>query len=112
MNRLMETLRENPPRSFAGQAVLRVKDYRSKSTTTFKEGTIMKDIDLPSSNVVQFFLADCSIITARPSGTEPKIKFYASCRSARGTALEDAMTQVGRKIDAITKQVNAIIEKA
>jgi phosphoglucomutase len=112
MNRLMESLRAAPPADFAGHRVVTMKDYKSGVTTSLKTGSTAKDIDLPASNVLQFFLADGSIVTARPSGTEPKIKFYVSCRSAPGTPLDIAGSDVAKKIDAIGAHVRQLIDKA
>ena len=112
MDRLMETLRSDPPANFAGREVATIKDYRAGTTTSLTERKTAKDIDLPSSNVLQFFLADGSIVTARPSGTEPKIKFYTSCRSAPGTALESAMKEVGKKTEALRAHIESLIGKA
>ena len=74
---LMEALRATPPQTLGGGKVVTVKDYLSSESTDIASGEKTK-IDLPSSNVLQFFTADGSIISARPSGTEPKIKFYCS----------------------------------
>jgi phosphoglucomutase len=104
MQKLMETLRRAPPSEFAGVSVVKIKDYLN-GTTKGREGRVVKDIDLPSSNVLQFFLEDGSLVTARPSGTEPKIKFYVSCRSRAGMPLEAAVAAAGRKSDAIIAQV-------
>ncbi len=108
MNAIMEHLRRNPPSTFAGQPVVATKDYREGTTMVLSSGETKKDIDLPSSNVVQFFLADLSIITARPSGTEPKIKFYASCRAEPETALSDAKAKVDEKMARITQELNRL----
>lgn len=74
---LMEALRATPPQTLGGGKVTTVKDYLSSESTDLATG-VKSAIDLPSSNVLQFFTADGSIISARPSGTEPKIKFYCS----------------------------------
>jgi len=58
---------------------------------------------------LQFVLADQSIISARPSGTEPKIKFYASCSSQPGEELGAAQALVAGKLDAISEAVNQLI---
>ncbi len=74
---MMERYRDNPPVSLGGSAVVEVKDYLnqiSRDLLLETEGTIA----LPKSNVLQFITADGSIVSARPSGTEPKIKFYCS----------------------------------
>lgn len=109
MKSLMEKIRNNPPKVFAGQDVQCFKDYREGTTTYTKDNVTSKDIDLPSSNVVQFILADRSVITARPSGTEPKIKFYASCSSNPGEDLTKAQTLVRQKIAAIREALNQLI---
>lgn len=74
---MMEGFRNNPPLTIAGTAVQKVLDYelqKGKNLQTGEEWTI----ELPKSNVLQFELADGTKISARPSGTEPKIKFYFS----------------------------------
>jgi phosphoglucomutase len=59
---------------------------------------------------LQFFLADGTVVSARPSGTEPKIKFYASCCAEVGSAgLEAAKAEAARKLDAIKKDIRAVI---
>jgi phosphoglucomutase len=108
MNELMDSLRKNPPEVFAGQPLDMIRDYQNGSTWYVKEKETRKDISLPSSNVLQFVLQDGSIVTARPSGTEPKIKFYASCRSDAQSGLENAISDVRKKIDAITVALNQI----
>lgn len=74
---MMEGFRANPPSSLGGSKVIMVKDYKSQQSKDLLTGHTEK-IDLPSSNVLQFYTKDGSIISARPSGTEPKIKFYCS----------------------------------
>jgi phosphoglucomutase len=108
MNELMDSLRKNPPEVFAGQPLDMIRDYQNGSTWYAKEKQIRKDIALPSSNVLQFVLQDGSIVTARPSGTEPKIKFYASCRNDVLDGLDNAISSVRKKIDAITDALNKI----
>lgn len=74
---MMESYRSNPPKTIAGSDVVQLLDYEKQSGKNPKTGESWK-IDLPKSNVLQFILADGSKISARPSGTEPKIKFYFS----------------------------------
>ena len=73
----MSDLREEMPRELGGQAVLKVHDYKARHTCNMVSTTNDR-IELPSSNVLQFITADGSKVTVRPSGTEPKIKFYFS----------------------------------
>ena len=74
---MMERFRAHPPAVLGGSKVATIKDYQSSISKNMLTGEAEK-IDLPTSNVLQFFTEDGSIISARPSGTEPKIKFYCS----------------------------------
>lgn len=78
---MMQQFREHPPKQIHGTKVLEVLDYQNLKALNLKTG-ITSDIHLPKSNVLQFKLEDGSKISARPSGTEPKIKFYFSVREA------------------------------
>ena len=79
----MEGLRSNPPKQLAGSDVLELRDIQLQASTNLRTGESVK-LDLPASNVLQFVLADGSKISARPSGTEPKIKFYFSMKAPFG----------------------------
>ncbi len=73
---MMKCFRENPPKTLAGSPVEVIKDYDSLNETHVADGKVEK-LDFPcTSNVLQYFTADNSKISIRPSGTEPKIKFY------------------------------------
>lgn len=74
---MMAGFRSNPPATIAGSKVVKTCDYQSSEEKNMVTGDV-KSIDLPQSNVLQFFLEDGTKISARPSGTEPKIKFYIS----------------------------------
>jgi phosphoglucomutase len=74
---MMESYRSNPPKVLGGVAVKTLLDYQLQQGTNLADGSTFT-IDLPKSNVLQFVLEDSSKISARPSGTEPKIKFYFS----------------------------------
>ena len=74
-----------------------VKDYKSSISKDMGTGEETK-IDLPSSNVLQFYTADGSIVSARPSGTEPKIKFYCSVNEP--LASREIFETVQDKLDA------------
>jgi phosphoglucomutase len=74
---MMETFRDNPPKTINGAAVVQLLDYEIRKGRNLQNGESW-DIKLPKSNVLQFILEDGSKISARPSGTEPKIKFYFS----------------------------------
>lgn len=77
ITQMMEDLRNNPPQSLAGSAVITFSDYKKRTVLNLADGT-RSETGLPASNVLQFKTADGTVVTARPSGTEPKIKFYFS----------------------------------
>jgi len=77
---MMENLRNKPPLSLAGSDVVMMLDFqKGKSFDMISD--LRYDISLPKSNVLQFMTQDGSIVSIRPSGTEPKIKFYFSTRA-------------------------------
>lgn len=80
IKQMMVDWRENPPKSFNGSPVVMLNDYLIGESTNLKTGEKTK-IDIPSSNVLIFYTEDGSKIAARPSGTEPKIKFYFSVKA-------------------------------
>ncbi len=84
---MMESYRNNPPKTINGAAVVQLLDYELQKGSNPQTGEEWK-IDLPKSNVLQFILADGSSISARPSGTEPKIKFYFSVNAKLNSAGE------------------------
>jgi len=79
IQQMMADLRNRPPKEINGSNVVLIKDYKEQVAKNLVSNTTEK-IDLPKSNVLQFFTEDGSKITARPSGTEPKIKFYFSVK--------------------------------
>jgi phosphoglucomutase len=99
---MMETFRTNPPANLGGSKVITVKDYELQIETDLLSKTT-KPIELPVSDVLQFITEDGSIISARPSGTEPKIKFYCSVNGklANKAAYQATDAVLDAKIDAI-----------
>jgi phosphoglucomutase len=98
MTGIMDQYRSNPPASLGGIKVSKVRDLAAGSG------------DLPPSDVLQFFLEDGTVVSARPSGTEPKIKFYATCCAEVGTGgLGAAKTEAARKLEAIKKDIRQAI---
>jgi len=106
INDKMVELRSSPPKTLGGSAVEELRDYQSKKITNLKSGEI-SNIVLPASNVLQFILADGSKISARPSGTEPKIKFYFSLKDDFQGAEKYAsqVTQLDERIKNIQKEI-------
>ena len=84
---MMEAYRNNPPKAINGSAVVQLLDYELQKGNNPQTGEEWP-IELPKSNVLQFILADGSSISARPSGTEPKIKFYFSVNTKLNSAAE------------------------
>ena len=81
---MMKNFRENPPKQLGGSPVVRIKDYSDLNERNLKTGEVSK-LDFPTtSNVLQFFTESGDKISVRPSGTEPKIKFYIEVREDMG----------------------------
>ena len=109
IQQMMKDYRENPPKDINGSPVVCIKDYKLLESKDITSGKIDK-IDLPASNVLQFFTADGNKITVRPSGTEPKIKFYFGvkgelCCKENFDKTNDALDN---KIDDIKKSMGLI----
>lgn len=103
---MMENYRKDSPAIINGSNVVLIKDYLTRKASSLFDGE-EEDIDLPKSNVLQFFLEDGTKISVRPSGTEPKIKFYfgvkAPLKGAEG--IEAAQAECDQKIEAIIKEL-------
>ena len=99
----MENYRSNPPKSINGSEMVMIKDYLSGKAIDLKNNS-ESGIDLPKSNVLQFFLEDGSKISIRPSGTEPKIKFYFSVKEDFNDP-----TQFNEMNDFLEKRIDGII---
>jgi phosphoglucomutase len=100
---MMEQYRSTPPKELAGIPVVGLYDYDKQEAKDLSNGQVCT-IDLPKSNVLQFILADGSKISARPSGTEPKIKFYFSVQGKLNhvNEFDQAYAALGNKIEQIT----------
>ena len=105
---MMKNYRENPPKVLNGSKVVEVKDYEAQTTTNLITGKETV-IDLPKSNVLQFITEDGSKISARPSGTEPKIKFYFGVKATLDKAenYDKVKAELEEKIAKITKDLGA-----
>jgi phosphoglucomutase len=110
MDGIMERCREHPPAALGGVKVEKIRDIENSETIYPEEPERREKIYLPKSNVLQFRLEDGTLVSARPSGTEPKIKFYASCRAAIGQGgLDAAKAEAQRKLDAIKSDIKKMI---
>ncbi|MCK5781755.1 MAG: phospho-sugar mutase [Flavobacteriales bacterium] len=103
---MMVDFRENPPATIDGSKVVRVEDYGSSISTNLTTGE-KTDISIPKSNVIILYTEDGTKIAARPSGTEPKIKFYISVRTKLGSVSEfDELEKVqSEKIQRVVKEL-------
>ena len=103
MKAMMSSMRANPPKSLGGEKVVKVRDC-------------LADPELPKSNVLQFYLESGTIVSARPSGTEPKIKFYINSMIPAGDGSDawyaDAKVKAGALCDGITRDIQKIIDEA
>jgi phosphoglucomutase len=99
---MMDRFRNEPPQMLDGVEVVAILDYEKQEAKDLKSGQI-STIDLPKSNVLQFVLVDGSKISARPSGTEPKIKFYFSVQGIINISAEfdSKYAELGKRIDNI-----------
>ena len=103
---MMKGFRENPLHALDGSPVIRIDDYQNGTSKNPKTGEITK-IDLPNSNVLIYTTADGTRLAARPSGTEPKIKFYVSVRGsiASGKEYQSEKQALESKIDRVLEDL-------
>ena len=109
INQMMIDLRENPVSEIDGQRVVCIEDYDNSTSRNMFSGEIEK-LNIPKSNVLIYYLEDGSKICARPSGTEPKIKFYFSVNTTLDS-VEDAKSvevELDKKIKIIIAGMNLI----
>jgi phosphoglucomutase len=106
---MMESFRGNLPTEINNSRVIRVNDYMNLTSSNVLDGT-EGVLDLESSNVLQFFLEDGSKISIRPSGTEPKIKFYFSVNTILHDKerFNEVEAQLEARIDAIIEDMNIL----
>lgn len=100
---ILEILRKNPPAEIAGYKVLKARDYKADTIQDMQTGEV-SSTGLPTSNVLYYDLSDDAWLCVRPSGTEPKVKFYYGIK---GTSLSDA----DEKSAAMGREVLAMIDK-
>ncbi len=103
---MMEAFRNDPPSNLGGEKVVRIDDINSGESRNMSTGELTA-INLPSSNVLQFYTESGSKISARPSGTEPKIKFYFSARSdwQNDLSLSEQQKILNQHIDAFIEDL-------
>lgn len=107
IQQMMKDYRENPPKEIDGEKVVCIKDYKLHESTDLTTGK-KERIDLPASNVLQFFTEKGNKVTVRPSGTEPKIKFYFSVKGTLESKedFDKVNAALDGKIEEIKKSMN------
>ncbi|MBQ5719233.1 MAG: phospho-sugar mutase [Alistipes sp.] len=109
IQKMMVDMRTNPPKTILGSPVVKINDFLSLEETNVVTG-VKTPIEQDKSNVLQFFTEDGTKVSVRPSGTEPKIKFYFGvcaplCCTAR---FDEVQAELDAKIEAIKKELNLI----
>ena len=111
IQQMMADFRANPPKSIAGSLVVRIDDYKALTRLDAQSGqsTAIEAgrMGIESSNVLQFFTEDGTKVSARPSGTEPKIKFYVSVREplASQEAFDETYAQLKAKVQRVVDEL-------
>ncbi len=106
IKKIMDDFRSNPPKSLGGSPVVVIKDYQSSISKNLVTGE-ETPVDLPKSNVLQFFTEEGSKVSVRPSGTEPKIKFYFGIKGTLESRddYDKVNNALSAKIDSIVKEL-------
>ena len=109
IQRMMVDFRANPPKALAGSQVVKVRDYKSLEETDLATGAKMP-IEQDSSNVLQWITADGTIVSVRPSGTEPKIKFYFGVKEPLASVADydKVLAELDAKIETIKKDLKLV----
>ena len=102
---MMARFRETPPTEIGGEKVVEIRDYKTLEARDMVTGKVTP-INLPKSDVLQFFTETGSKISIRPSGTEPKIKFYFSMKGKIEGSLDDSMNRLDEKLNAAAEQLS------
>jgi phosphoglucomutase len=113
MKRIMSRLRSEGLKSLGGRAVTSIRDVQESVVFDPQNPAKKTPIHLPKSNVLQFFLEGGTIVSARPSGTEPKIKFYINCTAPVETGnLAAAKSKAAAQCEAIAGEIKEILAGA
>ena len=109
IQKMMVDFRENPPKALAGSDVVLIRDFKSLEEKNLLSGEVVK-IDQDSSNVLQWVTADGTIVSVRPSGTEPKIKFYFGVKEplAKVEDYDQVLAKLDNKIETIKQDLKLV----
>ena len=100
IQQIMDTLRKNPPAEIGGYTVLKARDYQADTIKDTVTGEVTKT-GLPSSNVLYYDLSDDAWVCVRPSGTEPKVKFYYGIKGSSLADAEEKSAKLGKEVLAM-----------
>lgn len=105
---MMTDFRENPPKEIAGSAVVKIRDIKEQTILNLVTGEKVTDTDVPKSNVLMFYTEDGTKVCVRPSGTEPKIKFYVSVKAKISSEADFVaeLPQLEEKVQTVKKDLN------
>ncbi|MGG3123265.1 phospho-sugar mutase [Priestia megaterium] len=104
ISRIVNRFREHPPAKIAGTAVEKIEDYQTRSRTNLLTAQ-QERIDFPPSNVIKFWLQDGSWFAIRPSGTEPKVKFYFGVKQGTEDESEERLEEVKASVINLVKEI-------
>ncbi|MBQ5718797.1 MAG: phospho-sugar mutase [Alistipes sp.] len=106
IQKMMVDFRENPPKTIVGSPVVKINDYQKSETLDVATGTVTP-IEEDKSNVLQWFTEDGTIVSVRPSGTEPKIKFYFGVKAPLASVeqYDEVLAALDGKIEAIKEDL-------
>ncbi len=109
IQQLMVDFRNEPPKSILGSPIVKIKDFKTSEELDVQSGAVTK-IEEDSSNVLQWFTEDGTIISVRPSGTEPKIKFYFGVKAPLACVAdyEKVLAELDGKIEAIKTELKLV----
>jgi len=109
MRGIMEGYRRDQPSSFGGVRVARIRDVKTGKAWVPGREAAAEKVDLPPSDVLQWYLEDGTMVTVRPSGTEPKIKYYVLCRTEAAGGLAAARAASAAKASAIVAEIRKAV---
>ena len=112
MKGIMANLRKDGLKTLGGKKVVKIRDVGQQIIYDPANPEAKDKLDLPSSNVLQFFLEGGTVVSARPSGTEPKIKFYVNATVSVENGLDAAKEEANALCAAIEKEINSILDSA
>lgn len=110
MKNIMTKLRTEGLKSLGGKTVLSIRDVGESVVYNPANPADKEKLDLPKSNVIQFFLEGGTVVSARPSGTEPKIKFYINCVIENSSDLAKAKEEADKLTNAIDKEIKEVLD--